>query len=102
MNLKNALRVLLIDEKIRYILTVDSKGLYDTIFTSHESRDYRFKQTVRRIRDSFETGDVDNLRWVQGCANMADGLTKKDAAAHRMLNRILRTGMITLPKHKIF
>lgn len=102
LNLKNAVRLILSNQTIRHVLTVDSKGLYDTISTLHDGRDYRLKQTVQRIRDSFESGDIDVLRWVQGSANIADGLTKRDANAHKMLNRILRTGSITLPKHRSF
>lgn len=46
----------------RHYLTVDSKGLFDTIKTLHQCRDYNLKQTVQRIRDSFDSEELDVLR----------------------------------------
>ena len=83
----------------RHMLLVDSKGLYDTISTLHEGREYRLRQTVQSIRDSFESQDIDLLRWVQGHANVADALTKFDLNSFALLNRIARSGRLRIPKH---
>lgn len=102
-NLKMAIRSLSLDGlNIPHVLNVDSKGLYDTITTLHEGREYRLRQTVQRIRDSFEAGDLDTLRWVQGAVNIADALTKRNPQMHRLLNRIASTGILKLPVHRSF
>ena len=84
----------------RHMILVDSKGLYDTISTLHEGREYRLRQTVQRIRDSFESQDIDVLRWVQGHANISDALTKFDVNSFALLNRIARSGRLRLPNHQ--
>lgn len=67
---------------------MDSRGLFDTITTLHEGRDYRLRQTVQRIRDSFESRELDTLRWIKGSANIADALTKRNPVLYRLLNDI--------------
>jgi hypothetical protein len=47
-------------------LRVDAKGLYDTITTLHESKDYRLRPTVARLRDSFGAEEIRVLRWIPG------------------------------------
>lgn len=101
-SIKNSYSSLNPNIKIRHELIVDSKGLYDTISTLHEGRDYRLKQTVQRIRDSFENQDIDTLKWVQGKCNIADALTKRNPEIHRLLNRIATSGRLKLPSHQEF
>lgn len=102
-NMKMALQSITQDNKrIPHVLNIDSKGLYDTITTLHEGREYRLRQTVQRIRDSFESGELDTLKWVQGIANIADALTKRNTTMHRTLNRIASTGRLVLPTHNSF
>lgn len=43
-------------------LLVNSRCLYDTIPTLHEGNDYRIRQTVQRIRNSFEAGEINRKR----------------------------------------
>lgn len=43
-------------------LVVDSMGLYDTVSTLHERHEYGLRQTVQRIRDSFEGKETDIKR----------------------------------------
>lgn len=83
-------------------LNVDSKGLYDTVTTLHEGRDYRIRQTVQRIRDSFEEKELNVMRWVQGPVNISDALTERSTHSQRMLNKIAHGGLLSLPKHRTF
>lgn len=99
-NIKNAIASLNPSSKINHELIVDSKGLYDTISTLHEGRDYRLKQTVQCIRDSFENGDINILKWVQGKSNIADALTKRNPEMHRFLHKIATSGLLQLPRHQ--
>lgn len=100
--IKEALSSIFQNQTFKPKLNVDSKGVYDTITTLHEGRDYRLRQTVQRIRDSFESGDLDYLRLIQGFVNIADSLTKKNYVSQRLLNRIAYTGMLKLPTHRYF
>lgn len=52
-HVKQAVQTLFADRKIKHRVNVDSKGLYDTITTLHEGREYRLRQTVQSIRDPF-------------------------------------------------
>jgi len=79
--------------KYKHHLHVDSKALFDTVTTLHEGTDYRLRQTVQRIRDSFECGDLDVLCWIPGNANIADALTKRNTVLYRLLNKIAITGV---------
>lgn len=62
--LKKSLRSISPNDKIGHILHMDRKGLYDTITTLHLGEEYSLRQTVQRIRDLFEEGDIDVLRWI--------------------------------------
>lgn len=70
-------------------MVVDSKGFFETLTTLHEEKDYRLRQTVQRIRNSFQSGEMDSLKWNQGRANIADALTKYNLVMHKMLNRFM-------------
>ena len=67
-------------------MVVDSFGLYSTITTLHEGHDYRLRPTVSRIRDSFESGELNSLHWIPGKSNIADALTKINTDMFTMLN----------------
>jgi len=76
------------------VLTVDSFGLYSTISTLHEGRDYRLRPTVARLRDSFESRDISILQWIPGAVNIADALTKVNPAMFLKLNKIMVSGYL--------
>ena len=72
--------------KVPHELNVDSKALFDTITTLHESTEYRLCPTVQRIRNSFESGELDVVRWLPGTINVADALTKRSREFYDKLN----------------
>lgn len=76
--IKTSLDHLFRSKDVQHEINVDSKGLYDTITTLHEGRDYRLHQTVQQIWDSFEEEELNLLWWVQGGANVADALTGRN------------------------
>ena len=76
------------------VLNVDSLGLHATISTVHEGRDYRLRPTVSRLRDSFESGEIAVLQWIEGQKNIADALTKRNVAMYRKVNHICTSGKI--------
>lgn len=99
--LKQALTSMDEGNTIRHILHIDSRGLFDTISTLHDGKEYRLRQTVQRIRDSFEAGDIDVLRWVPTGQNIADGLTKRCPAVQRKFNRSSALGTLTIDNSEI-
>lgn len=93
-SIRQAYRILLNKDGLQSHLHVDSRGLFDTITTLHEGRDYRLRQTVQRIRDSFEAKEFDVLRWIKGSTNIADALTKRNVVLYRLLNDIFSDGCL--------
>lgn len=78
--------------EVKHEMIVDSKALFDTITTLHECREYRLRRTVSRIRHSFESHELDVVRWLPGKLNMADALTKRNMVQWVNLNGLLSTG----------
>lgn len=93
---KQAIRAITNRKEPRHILHVDSRGLFDTISTLHDGKEYRLRQTVQRIRDSFESGDIDVLRWIPTGLNFADTLTKLCTSIQRKFNKFCATGQLTI------
>lgn len=50
--------------KFIHQVVVNSKGLFETLKTLHEGKDYRPRQTVQCIRDSFDSEEMNSLKWV--------------------------------------
>lgn len=79
--------------KMRHEILVDSRGLFDTITTVHEPREYRLKKTVAKMRDAFEAGELDGVSWIDGKNNLADCLTKWNIELSRRMNKMLTSGI---------
>jgi hypothetical protein len=75
-------------------LLVDCKGLYSCISSLSNNKGYRLRRTVARIRESFDSGDLDVLRWIRGVLNLADGRTKLNLALWELLHRTMSTGLL--------
>lgn len=63
--LKQTMNTIENKRKIRNILHVDQRGLYDTTTTFYRGKEYRLRQTVQIIRDFFEDCEIDILRLVE-------------------------------------
>lgn len=88
------------NDAITHTMNVESKGLFDTLSTLHEGREYRFRQTGQQIRNSFDSGDLDELQWIEGRVNIADGFTKDNHETQKMLHRVTATGRLEFTNHK--
>lgn len=93
---KDAVNRLFPHVTIKHELFVDSKCLFDTITTLHESTEYRLRPTVQRMRNSFESNELECMRWIPGKLNVADALTKRSAALIITLNEICSSGYLDL------
>lgn len=87
--------------RIEHEFNVDSKGLYDSITTLHDGREYRLRQTVQLICDSFESEKLNRLKWIQGFPNIVDALTKRGSTYFRLISTVFRNGRLDLPKHQL-
>ena len=74
------------------VIVLDSLGLHATLTTLHEGKDYRLRPTVARIRDSYESKEIDEIIWIPGSQNIADALTKRNIVIQRTLGKILVDG----------
>lgn len=94
--MKNAINTLFPQTPVKHELNIDSKGLWDTITTLHEGKEYRLRQTVQRLRNSFEAEETEIMRWIPGPLNIADALTKLNVSMFQMLDRVCASGYLRL------
>ena len=84
--------------KLPLILSGDSHGLYSTIITLPEGKEYMLRPTVARLRDSFELGEIAVMQWIPGKLNLADALTKRNINSYRDLNQVATSGTLPLER----
>lgn len=92
-DLKLSFASLFPDRPLRHELLVDSKALFETLTTLHQGEDYRLRKTVARMRISFESQELNAIRWIPGTSNYADALTKRNAPLWKKLNDMLYSGL---------
>jgi hypothetical protein len=84
-------------KNVLFELTLDFRGILDTMATLHEGGDFRLRPTVCHLRDAFSSGEIIKMRWAPGLKNIADALTKLNYAMFSLLNNICVTSI--LPHH---
>lgn len=82
--------------KVESELFTDLRCLYDTIITLHEGPDFTLRPTVLRIRNSFDSQELDSMRWIPGSKNPADALTKRTPETTKLLDELVSTGIMCL------
>lgn len=97
--LQESIRYIIGDE-VHHVLIVSLKGLYDNISTLPDGHEYSLRQTVKRVRDSFEPKYMEVLRWVTRKKSISDDLTKWNIDMNRLINKFSRTGELTIPAHE--
>lgn len=75
-------------------LLVDSKSLFTCVTTLSDQREYRLRRTVARIRESFDSEELNHLRWISGNSNLADAATKWNPQVWALLQSVLNTGVL--------
>lgn len=91
-HLKEIIRILFPKKALKHQLLVDSKSLFETITTLHQTGDYRLRKIVARMRDSFESSELDIVRWIPGSTNFSDALTKRNLVMSKQLNEMISSG----------
>jgi len=75
----------------------DDRGHYmKTCLMLHEGKDFRLRPTVQRIRNSFDSQELDFMRWVAGTINPADALTKRNPGTTKLLNEMVSQGIVCM------
>lgn len=96
-DLREMFRQIFPGTNIEHELIVDSKALFDTISTLHEAHEYRLRKTVTMLRDAFESGELDCLRWLNGKHNIADALTKRNQELFQQVDKLTSSGIWDTP-----
>lgn len=76
--LKKAIISLFPNRPLKQKLLVSSKLLFETITTLQQTGDYRLREIVARMADSFETKELNIVRWFLGSSNYGDVLTERN------------------------
>lgn len=78
-------------------LILDSQGLHDPITTLHDGNEYLLRHTMQRLRNGFQSSELQRLRWVLGTENVAYVLAKQNKNSYQMRKIICSVGNPTLP-----
>jgi hypothetical protein len=64
--------------------------------------DPRFSAVVVRLRDSFMSGELGEIGWIPGSAQLADSLTKRNPTGWRALMDAAGSATLTIPPAACF
>ena len=76
----------------KIICYIDNASLFETLKTSRSTSDRRLRVDIARLRDMTEKEEIE-VRWVPGCNQIADPLTKNGASSELLLD-ILKSGKL--------
>jgi hypothetical protein len=81
-----SLSSILAPSAVATLLLLDSRSLYQLVSSCKQSgMDPRLAVVVDRLRDSFMSGELGELGWIPGSAQLADSLTKRNPTGWRAL-----------------
>ena len=63
---------------------IDSKSLYDVVYSSNNPTEKRLKVELCAIRESLEKGEIQSVKWVVSKDQLADCLTKQGASREKL------------------
>lgn len=84
------------------VLLVDSLGLFDTITTLHEGKDYRLRQSVQNIWKVLAAEKIHFVSLTAGIVYEANALRKRNPQRERHLQIVCKIGCHTLSAHTQF
>lgn len=61
-------------------ILVDSRVFLGTITRLHKPREYRLRKVVARMRDAFERGDLNWVKWFREANNLSNALITPHSA----------------------
>ena len=63
---------------------IDSKSLYDAVYSSNNPTEERLKVELCAIRESLEKGEIQSVNWVVSKDQLTDCLTKQEASREKL------------------
>ena len=63
---------------------IDSKSLYDAVYSSNNPTEKRLKVELCAIRESLEKGEIQSVNWVVSQDQLDDCLTKQGASREKL------------------
>jgi len=73
-------------------LTTDSRSLYHLSTTTKEPEESINKVDLALIREAFDNGELQVIRWSPGYCHIVDGITKANKTTAALLSKTLRDG----------
>lgn len=80
--------------------SVDSKSLFKTITTLNQTGNYRLRNIVARMRDSFESKALNNTCWIPASEKYGNVLTKRSLSRSPKPNLMLLEGTWNVSQQK--
>ena len=84
----------LLDEILISELIADSKGLFTCVTTLSDQREYALRRTVARTRKSFDSEELNCLRWFKGQQKLSEAPIKWNPDSWSLLQRVLANGQL--------
>ena len=91
-HIANALKAIIKTTPIPVTLRTDCASLWDHIYLKKQVTEKRLLVELSLIRDYIESGDVQNLEWIETSRQLADELTKSKSPV--LLTRCLNSGIL--------
>lgn len=91
--LKLSSKLILRTGEVRIDLFMDARALFETIKILHDPRAFRIRKTVGRMHYSFDNGELDCFKWIEGKMNITGALMNDNADLSDNLNRMMSRGM---------
>lgn len=79
-------------------LVLDSRSTFHLCSTMKEPEEIKNKLLLASIREEFNTGSMNTIRWTPGSTHLADALTKDNQEVARKLNEVLTSGKHSHPE----
>lgn len=90
--LKDMLCKLFSKNPLKQELMIDSKSLFETTMMPQKSDDYRLQKIVARMRNSFDSSELNSVLWIPRSQTYADVLTKCNLALPKKLSLVFISG----------
>ena len=74
-------------EKIRILVVIDSKSLWDAVYSTHQVDDKMLRINIAAIKQMVEKHDIEVI-WKKGSRMIADALSKKQTKKQVLLESV--------------
>jgi hypothetical protein len=79
---------------IPIVICTDSFSLHECLVKLGTTKEKRLMIDIMALREAYERGELKDIRWIDGCDNPADAMTK--AAANTSMEQLINTNKLEL------